>query len=247
MNNYTICVTTCSKYLNDRIPIQKRFCFDKTGYKIFTGEGKQQYTNHITLKNCTDDYFELRKKTFAVFEWFLANTDSQYIVKCDDDTFIDVNQLDKLPDYDYCGPVTTFTNSAQSVKYHIDYVKKITNKSQNLSYFNDIKFCFKYAEGSCYILKRSILERLVEYHNTKTIPPIIQEDITVGYISHLLGIKLVDHMLDIKWYDSTHYSYHPCTPGLFPLLAATNNTQKRIQILHQHMHFNNHYQKYFDL
>lgn len=247
MNSYTICVITCDKYLKNRIPVQRRFCFDKTDYKIFTGGGEQQYKNHIVLKNCTDDYFELRKKTFSVFEWFLNNTDSQYIVKCDDDTFVDVNQLNNLLDYDYCGTMTSFSASVQSAAYHIDYVKKITNRSQNLSYFDDIKFCFKYADGGCYIIERSTLEKIVKYHNTITIPPIIQEDITVGYISHLLGVKPTDHTLNLEWYNCTHYSYHPCTLGLFPLLAATNNSQKRMQILNQHIHFNNHYQKYFDL
>jgi hypothetical protein len=71
-------------------------------------------------------------------------------------------------------------------------------------------FNFKYAEGSCYILDRDSVQKIVKYERDNNIPCIIQEDITVGYIAHLLGIQTTDYTIPLQWYGNTHFSFHPC-------------------------------------
>ena len=214
-------------------------------YYLFTGNINKLKDQHVPL-NCPDDYFSLRLKTFAIFNWFL-NTNYDYLVKCDDDTFIDCKEIEKLLPAAYSGCFTTFTKSKESIKYHLDYVYKITQRHQDLSYFNEMPFDFKYAEGSCYILDRNSIEKIVKYELNNDIPKIIQEDITVGYIAHLLNIPVTDYAIPLQWYGNTHFSFHPCKEVLFPVLASKYLLKDKISILKKLLRFNNHYQKYFDL
>lgn len=245
MTNFVIAVTTCSKHLSTRVPYIEKYCLQTAPHFLFTGNIKKLKKQHIPL-NCLDDYFSLRLKTFAIFNWFLS-TKYEYLVKCDDDTFIDCKEIEKLLPAAYIGAFTTFSKSKESIIYHLDYIYKITQRRQDLSYFKEMLFDFKYAEGSCYILDRNSVERIVKYELDNKIPGIIQEDITVGYIAHLLNVHITDFTLPLQWYGNTHFSFHPCKEALFPILASKSNLADRVDTLKKLLIYNNHYQKYFDL
>ena len=87
----------------------------------------------------------------------------------------------------------------------------------------------------------------MQYIDHHTIPSIIQEDITVGYVAHILNIPVTDFSVDIQWYDNTPFSLHPCKPVLFPILAAKLHFAERQEVLKKLVSQNIHYCKYFNL
>ena len=245
MNNFIIAVTSCEPYLKTRIPVIQQYCLKGIPHFIFTGKCNKQFDNHIPL-DCLDDYFSLRSKTFELFKWFLT-TDYDYLVKCDDDSFLNYEEIVKLSPAPHIGGFLQFSESKSKRKHHFEYVLKLTNREQDLSYFDDITFDFKYAEGGCYILDKDSVRRIVEYEQNNTIPKIISEDITVGYIVHLLKIPIVDLTIPLEWYDVTTFHFHPCKEILFPLLSSKKTLPERLDILKRFSCLNLHYRKCFDL
>lgn len=53
---------------------------------------------------CPDDYDSLPQKTRGFCRWALANVDFEYLFKCDDDTYVCLDRLMRMPaGLDYCG------------------------------------------------------------------------------------------------------------------------------------------------
>lgn len=53
---------------------------------------------------CRDDYPSLPQKTRLFCRWFGQNTTSEYLFKCDDDTYVRLDRLVAMPSgLDYCG------------------------------------------------------------------------------------------------------------------------------------------------
>ena len=245
MNNFVVAVISCEKYLNTRVPIVEKYCLKNTPYFIFTGSNSNKH-NHIKLE-CADDYFSLREKTIKLLKWFI-NTSYDFLIKIDDDTYIDIPELLRLPTCSYAGAFIDFLQLSKDRNYHLEYVHKNCNKKQDVKYFDDITLDFKYAEGGCYILDKLTVKQILSYLDAHTIPEIIQEDITVGYICNKLGTVITDYSIALPWYDCTHFSVHPCSVPLIILLSKCNNAKQRQSLCKRFMGCgNNYYQKYFDL
>jgi hypothetical protein len=245
MNNFVVAVVSCEKYLHTRVKTVQKFCLSNIQYFVFTGTCKKQLVNHIPL-DCSDDYFLLRQKTQALLKWFI-NTPYDYLVKCDDDTFIYAEELLTLPHSEYCGAFSTFSAAAKNKEFHLDYIYKKTNRRQNLSYYDDITFDFEYASGGCYILSKQAAIKMYQCLISEALPSIIQEDITIGYLAHILNIPKTNYGISTQWYDMTTFSIHPCSQALFAILSTKQTLEQRKVTVEKFLLLNNYYQNYFDL
>ena len=231
MNNFVTTIISCEKFLHTRVPVMVKYCVRDFPHYVFTGGSVKVSDQHITL-NCKDDYLSLTSKTLAVLQWFLQSS-YDYLIKSDDDTFIDYEEIYKLPHVEYCGSFNTFSYLSKNKEYYLDYVYKISSERPDLSDYSSIPHDFKYAEGGCYILSRKSAERIMAFTSANTIPKVIllSEDMTIGYVANLLGIPTTDYKIQSRHYNITKFSLHPCSMGIFPILASKRNFTDRLASL----------------
>jgi lipopolysaccharide biosynthesis glycosyltransferase len=64
--------------------------------KFFHGDTMSENPEDTILLNCRDDYKHLPEKTFQFFQWALKNVAFDYLLKCDDDSYIRLDRIEKL-------------------------------------------------------------------------------------------------------------------------------------------------------
>lgn len=245
MNNFIIAVVSCEKNLKTRIPIIKQYAYKNVNYVIVTGSCAKLFDNQLCL-DVDDSYFNLRLKTIKLLEWFVS-TSYDFIVKADDDAYVDVNEIYKLVNCDYTGCFIPFKRSDEAKTHHINYIQNKCGIKHTFDYFDTIKYDFKYAAGGCYILSKESANRILNYINNHTIPNIIQEDITIGYISNKLGIPYIDSSIAEPWYDINRFSIHPCSTVLMKSLNAVENIEDKINLCRKLLMFSTYYTNYHRL
>lgn len=242
MTNYVITVVTCQKYIKSRVPIQHNSCLKDADYRVFVG--KEAVEGAISL-DCGDSYLDLKDKTIKLLEWFLT-TNYDYLVKVDDDTFIDVKALTALHHPTYCGGFIYFSKVKRSREYHTKYESQQFNTTPDYSYFDLIEDNFRYAEGGFYILNRDSVIKILAYIKSTYLPNIIHEDIFVGLIAHRLHLTIQDVSLENDWYTITPYSIHPCSPIHFNQLSRLHTIEERINIAKRLLYTNQWYNTYYN-
>ena len=94
-------VMSCAKY-GDRQERCRRTWFSELaaakGINLFFVIGDMSRSVPVLVKDtlfvpCGDSYTDLRAKVHAFFKWTTKNMESQYIVKCDDDTYVHPNRF----------------------------------------------------------------------------------------------------------------------------------------------------------
>jgi hypothetical protein len=92
-----VVIYSCRKYLDDRIPaIRNTWIKDLQSkgipYLILVGDGNDQVIDDVLALNVSDRYEDLPYKSLALFNWVLENTNFQYVLKIDDDCYLDVDE-----------------------------------------------------------------------------------------------------------------------------------------------------------
>jgi hypothetical protein len=214
-------------------------------YNFYVGNGHTD--KDIVSLDCEDGYEFLRYKTFKMLEYAYNNIDFDFIVKTDDDTFVDVDNLIDfdIKEYEYIGNFSTFNNFLKNKEGQTRYIKnRSLNQDLSFSYVEQVEKDFGYAEGGFYILSRSAIKKILNYikENNK-IFDIIQEDIFIGFIASQLKLKSLNIGYTIPWYDisNNNISFHPVENFLMKKLSKVESFKDRINLLTQYLLKNKYY------
>lgn len=95
--NTLVTVFSCKPYLKSRIPpMRKGWLSDLEAlgipYVIVVGDGDGRLEGDIVHLDAPDDYEGLPQKTLATVEWVYKNTTFDYMLKIDDDCFLNVDE-----------------------------------------------------------------------------------------------------------------------------------------------------------
>ena len=90
-----VVIYSCRKYLNSRVQaIRDTWLKDIVAYDIpyviSVGDGDDCLHDDILALNVSDTYENLPQKSLKLYEWIHCHTDAQYVLKIDDDCFLNV-------------------------------------------------------------------------------------------------------------------------------------------------------------
>jgi hypothetical protein len=93
-----VVIYSCRKYLETRIPaIRSTWAADLKArgipYVILVGDGDDRVTGDVLQLDVSDRYEDLPAKSLKLFEWVRTHTDFQYVIKVDDDVYLDVDEF----------------------------------------------------------------------------------------------------------------------------------------------------------
>jgi len=161
-----VVIYSCRKYLETRVrAIRDTWVQDlkQRGipYVVVVGSGDDTLEGDVLALNVSDLYEDLPKKTLKLFDWVYKNTDAQYVLKIDDDCYLDVEHyFDTLSyrKYDYYGRVIRRAvggtdRTWHQKKSHSMHGQKGIDKSPDPSVYAD--------GGGGYCLSRTGIEKLL--------------------------------------------------------------------------------------
>jgi len=177
------------------------------GVSVFiTTEASSEYVGPSCFRPMPLDvprgYEFLPDKTLAMFRWFLAGTDCDYLLKCDDDVFVDPSTVRRLvldgalPDYQGAD-IHSLPAKAKRYEYHRGKCSQQSLNQVDL----DVSWApegFSFAAGTCYLLSRQAVSaalreveasefcpaRARESHDSRG----VAEDMLVGHLLLCQGI-----------------------------------------------------------
>ena len=217
-------------------------------YKVFIGRNDDVKTGgDIVVLDVEDDYEALKQKTRGLLDYAISNTTFDYILKTDDDTFVDVSNLLKLDfcNKDYIGWFSCLKTHKRQLKNYIEYMqKRKLRKNLDHSYIDKINIDLTYAIGGYYLISNSIAPRLLEELKKNSLcNEILQEDISTGYACHNLNASTLDLYFKQNWYQISldNIFFHPINFMLMNKLEQTTDFELRKKILEDNIILNNNY------
>ncbi|MCP8688670.1 glycosyltransferase family 2 protein [Marinobacterium sedimentorum] len=92
-----VVIYSCRKYLDSRIEaIRNTWIKDLQArgipYLILVGDGNDRVEGDVLALDVSDTYEDLPKKSLKLFDWVYRNTRAQYVLKIDDDCYLDVDR-----------------------------------------------------------------------------------------------------------------------------------------------------------
>jgi hypothetical protein len=206
-------IFTCKKYLDTRYKFVKRKWFDFLDKDLFDcyyiiGDNdidKPYITGDKIILKCDDTYEQLINKTYNFIKFCKNNFEFDYIFKCDDDTYINVDEfkkirVDLIQNIDYAG-VFTLTPSIESVSN--DFLKSWKTlhwkkcEDENFKIEKNIHFNLRYAYGGTgYFLSNKAIKYILQYSEDdwyNTPETYIGEDVKVGIaLSKHVDLKYIN-------------------------------------------------------
>lgn len=188
--------------------------------------------------NKEDIYTNLYKKLMFGYKHIFNNVEFDFLIKIDDDTYIDFNSInvDVFKDYDYTGYF--IVNEPSSGSITINFLSNIESINLYPPFCRDLK---RYAAGSCYILSKYAVKILINYlfpHNIESF--YINEDQLYGYILQIHNVTVKDISIKTDFTKTnniflTDFSMHPVNSIIFKKLIGTSlsqieNTVNRLSI-----------------
>jgi hypothetical protein len=192
-----VVIYSCRKYLDTRIDaIRNSWVKDLKArgipYVILVGDGDDRVEGDVLALDVSDTYEDLPLKTLKLFEWVYRNTRAQYVLKIDDDCYLDVGRYFDTLSYrkhHYYGRILhrgvgTMDRAWHHSKSRTDRAKKSIDKSPEPSAYAD--------GGGGYCLSRIAIAALVENSKLPTgrklIASSFMEDKLVGDLLSLSKI-----------------------------------------------------------
>jgi len=193
-----VVIYSCRQYLENRVAaIRSTWLQDLKNrgipYVILVGDGNDTLDDDVLALNVSDKYEDLPKKTLKLFEWVYTHTDAQYVLKIDDDCYLDVDRFfDTLSyrKYFYYGRVLqkgvgSMDRAWHQPKSYTYHGQKSIDKSPEPSIWAD--------GGGGYTLSRLAIAELLKAKNTEAGKRLVScsfmEDKLIGdllSLSHIL-------------------------------------------------------------
>ena len=193
-----VVIYSCKAYLSSRVQaIRNTWIKDlkkrNIPYVILVGDGNDKIDGDVLALDVSDTYEDLPLKSLKLFDWAYKNTNAQYVLKIDDDCFLDVDEyFDSLSyrKHHYYGRVIhrsigTMDRTWHHEKSKAGRAKKVIDKSPEPALYTD--------GGGGYCLSRLAMHLLNDNALSSTGKRLIansfMEDKLVGdllAISHIL-------------------------------------------------------------
>lgn len=186
-----------------------------TFYFVYGGDSFKKEGHDLYLP-CEESYEKLPLKTFHFFNYCSSSEDYDFVLKCDDDSFVNVNQLLR---YNFKGDYGGLFLPAHHPSYTYHY-----GKCKDGSYEKPFNYEFhhQFACGGGYYLSQYAIEKLVANVDMSDLEASLES--SLGLEDRLVGLYLKDEGLIIdnngEWLSTEHsfYSvlddsiYHPVVP-----------------------------------
>jgi hypothetical protein len=245
-------IVTCRKNLAKIEYLRKTWLKDLKNYnieyKIFIGKNDDVVSNNdIIVLDVDVDYESLKQKTRGVLEYANKNIEYDYILKTDDDTFVDVYNLKHL-NFDlkqYVGWFSCIKMHKRMLSNYIEYMKKRSlRKNLDHSFIDKLDIGLVYAVGGYYLLKKDIVLPLLNIINSDPLfTEILQEDISIGYACSKINASTFDLYSKFNWYQvsSNNTFFHPINFMIMEELYNNKDYTKRLKILENKIILNNNF------
>ena len=226
-------IESCVKYEQRHDAVRETWLKDCTrlGVRAYFLVGRPGQRSEIQgdflYLDCGDAYLDLPHKTIAFLRFVEEHLDYNYVYKCDDDTYVNLEVLLKLmiEPYDYCGH--QYKIKSVNTEWH---KKHVDPHSPNQPYPGTFLGPWM-TGGSGYFLSKRALRCVINEYN-KFIDKEFYEDKLIGDIMRTnnmpsLVIPLLKEVLvfDILFLRSilnrelpNYASFHPCSPRQIVLL-----------------------------
>lgn len=162
-----VVIYSCRAYLDSRIKaIRDTWLKDLQArnipYVIMVGDGEDKLNGDVLELKVSDTYEDLPHKSLKLFDWVYHNTNAQYVLKIDDDCYLDVDRyFDTLAyrKHHYYGRVIHRTVGGMDRAWHhskskTERAKKAIDKSPEPALYAD--------GGGAYTLSRIAMHNLLE-------------------------------------------------------------------------------------
>ena len=197
--NTVVCLYTCRANLDTRVAVIRkgwmRLLADMgVACLVFVGGGDGTREDDVVHLDAPDDYEGLPQKTLAMVRWVMENTSFAYMIKVDDDCFLDPQAYFQdltYQKFDYYGRPLTRTRGQMDRTWHM---AKSTHARGQLELDKSPEPSTYADGGSGYSLSRQAMVALCEATETPAGQEIIHlsfmEDKLVGDLLTLDGIKV---------------------------------------------------------
>nr|CAG4635616.1 EOG090X0A8N [Artemia franciscana] len=201
----------CSKYMNFLLAICKKFHYPVYNSLIdaesrYFGvqssvllspeqwpgidDEKRKHNDLLVLGNIEDTYELLTSKTLGAFSSILENTSFEYLLKCDDDSYVFIDKLINL------------LAKQPSKKLYLGYFKGNAHVQRKGAWKEkDWNLCDRYlpyAQGGGYLLSKDLVEYIVK--NSDLLKKYKSEDVSVGaWLAPLDINKVHDIRFNTEW------------------------------------------------
>lgn len=242
---------SCNKYLPERLPAIRAAWLNKLEernipYVILVGDGDDSLDANILRLDVADSYEALPLKSVKMVDWIYKNTDYNYLIKIDDDCFLDVDEFFSTLSYrkhNYYGRILRRDNGGDR-GWHFS---KSSGQNSRYSFDKSLEPSI-YTDGGCgYALSRAAMKLIVDYASTsagqKLIGSSYFEDKLVGdmlasrkvypsdedFYTHVLR-RTAAEALPVSMYENTFHC-SSAVPTKITHLDATDtlSTEKLLQ------------------
>ena len=167
-----VVIYSCRKYLDTRVAaIRESWVKDlvarRIPYVVLVGDGDDTLKDDVLALNVSDTYEDLPKKTLRMFEWVFHNTNALYVLKIDDDCYLDVaeyfDSLSYRKHFYYGRDLSRAVGNMDRTWHHAKSTTlraiKAIDKSPEPSIYAD--------GGGGYCLSRTAIQMLIEAEKTE--------------------------------------------------------------------------------
>lgn len=196
-----VVIYSCRKNLDSRVAaIRSTWVQDLIArgipYVVLVGDGDDTLQGDLLALDVSDRYEDLPQKTLKLFDWVYRNTDAQYVIKIDDDCYLDVARYFDTLSYrkhHYYGRVIWRDVGSMERDWHQSKSQSLRgrrciDKSPEPSVYAD--------GGGAYCLSRLAISRLLAAQRSDSGARLIacsfMEDKLVGDLLSLSDIRPVD-------------------------------------------------------
>lgn len=194
-----VTVFSCKPYLDTRVSAMRDGWLKDLAalgipYVVVVGDGDGTLDGDLLRLDAPDDYEGLPQKTLATVDWVFSNTTFEYMLKIDDDCFLNVDEYFHSQSYrkfDYYGRGLTRALGQMDRSWHheksqSDRARTALDKSPEPSSYAD--------GGGGYTLSRHAMSQLLASRDTiqgwQLIDSSFMEDKVVGDLLSMRGIKV---------------------------------------------------------
>ena len=166
-----VIIYSCRKYLDTRIQAIRATWIEDLKvrgipYLVMVGDGDDTIEGDVLALDVSDKYEDLPQKTLKLVDWVYHNTDAQYVLKIDDDCFLNVASFFDTLSYRkhfYYGRVIrrgvgSMDRAWHQPKSHTPHGQKTLDKSPEPSVYAD--------GGGGYTLSRLAMQQLLKNKET---------------------------------------------------------------------------------